>query len=210
MTGQAIGLLEWLILMCLLQVRAFRVVTVQTQTRTRFRQMKVEFRFSHFTRLVGRVASIAAHVERRVPAAFFCHFQSRVVAAQAEILFLVSRNRLEQLVLVFRTMRIMAFQAIPDCRAVHRAFEVGCFLVRMAGEAKRVTSGCDQLYAGDIFVDPDLMATGAAHRHRRVDCLTFCFILVTSDAGRGIRVLVERHRMLRRRRDARQSQQKKQ
>ena len=54
--------------------------------------MKVELGLANLARFVGDVASLAAHVEGRMAAAFLRHVFTGLVAAQAEILFLVPRG----------------------------------------------------------------------------------------------------------------------
>src|SRR5579864_4783954 len=116
MAAQAIRLLEWLVLMCLLQFCTLRIMAIQAKCWTGFRQMKIKLRFSRFARLMRGVASVAAHVQGGVAASFGGYVQTGVVATQAEVLFFVPGNGFEQLVLVFRAMRVMALQAIPDGR----------------------------------------------------------------------------------------------
>jgi hypothetical protein len=62
--------------------------------------MEIEFQLPRFARFVRNVARLASHIQRRVPAPFFRHVQSRRMAAQAQILFVVARSRLQQLKLI--------------------------------------------------------------------------------------------------------------
>ena len=57
--------------------------------------------------------------------------------------------------------------------------------------------GRNQLYASDILRGADFVATGAAHRDRGMHRLALGFVFMTGEAGRRIRLRVQRHRMLR-------------
>ena len=92
----------------------------------------------------------------------------------------------------------MAFHAVARRRRMHCTFYVGCILVGVAGQTESIGSRRDQLYAGDIFIGTDLVATGAAHRDGRVDRLAFRLVLVAGNAGGRISFRIERHRMLNR------------
>ena len=164
----AIGGGERLALVRLDQARVLRIVAVEAQRRSRLGQVIVELDLALLAGLVGDVAGVAAHVQRRVPAAFLGNVQSLVVAGQAEIFVGAARSRLQQLVLVVRLVRVVALEAIAHRRRMDRAFEVGGVLVGVAGEAKRVRGGGDQLHAGDIFVHPDFVAACATGRDGRV------------------------------------------
>ena len=91
-------------------------------------------------------------------------------------------------------MRIVALDAIPDCRRMHRLGRI-CFLLVVAAQAERLRSRGRQLDAGDILGDADFVAAQAARRDRRVHCLTFGFLCVALQALRGIDVLIQRNRM---------------
>ena len=56
-------------------------------------------------------------------------------------------------------------------------------------------SGGDELDAGDVFVDPDLVAAQAARGHGGMNRLALCFVLVALEAFGGGRVLIERDGM---------------
>ena len=56
--------------------------------------MKIELGLANLSRFVGEVAGIASHIQGSVAAAFLRHIHTRVVTAEAEILFLVPRGRL--------------------------------------------------------------------------------------------------------------------
>jgi hypothetical protein len=78
---------------------------------------------------------------------------------------------------------------------MHRSLDVGRFLIRVTGDAKRRRSGCDQLDACDVFIDPDLMTTQAACGHCRVNGLTFCFIFMAFKALGCISIFIQRDGM---------------
>jgi len=77
-----------------LEVRLFYVMAIHAKRRRRFGEMEVELGLADLAGFVGDVAGVAAHIERGMTAAFLRHIRTRVVAAEAEVLFLVSRNRL--------------------------------------------------------------------------------------------------------------------
>ena len=83
-------------------------------------------------------------------------------------------------------MRIVALYAVANRRGVNLALYVGCFLVGVAGNAESYGSGCEELYAGGVFVDPDLVTTGTAHRNCRMNRLTLCLIFMALGAGSGV------------------------
>ena len=71
MAGKAVGRGERLILMCLGESGILRIMAVDAQRRSIFGQMEIKFALASLARFVGDVASVAAHIERRVPAAAF-------------------------------------------------------------------------------------------------------------------------------------------
>ena len=83
--GKAVGLGDRLILMCLGDRRILRIVAVDAQRRSIFGQMEVEFALAGVAGFVGDVASVAAHIERRVPAAALGHVHPGLVASQTEV-----------------------------------------------------------------------------------------------------------------------------
>ena len=105
------------------------------------------------------VARIATHIERRVTAALGGNVQALLVAGKAEVFFLAATCCFQQLVLVIRGMRIVTLQTVPYCRAVNRTLDVGSVLFGMAGDAKSGRGGRDQLDAGDVLCDANLMTT---------------------------------------------------
>src|SRR5215467_949147 len=144
---------------------------------------------------MNRVASVATHVERGVAAALVGCIQSRLMAAEAEILFLVSRRRLAQLVLVVGGVRIVALQAIAHCRRMHASGDLGGVFVGVAGKAKLVGSRRDQLDVREVVVGADLVATGASHGDGGMHGFAFRLVLVTLGADRGVSFGIERNRV---------------
>src|SRR5215467_16001650 len=132
------------------------------------------------------VAGLASHVECGVATALLWDIESRVVAVEAEILFLATRGRLDQLILVVSGVRIVALKAIANRGAVHRSFNLSCVLVSVAAQAQALRRGLDQLYSRDVPVDPNFVTTGAAHGDRRVDRLALGLVFMASSAGGGI------------------------
>lgn len=89
-TSQAVRFIEWLVLVRFLQVRALGVMAIQTKRWRGLGQVKVELGLANLSRFMGKVASLASHIERRMPAAFLRHVHASLVATKAEVLFLVS------------------------------------------------------------------------------------------------------------------------
>jgi hypothetical protein len=162
----AICLLEWLVVMRFLQVSALHVMAINTQRRWSFGQVIIELWLPNFARFVRGVASVAAHIEGRMSAAFLRNIYAGVVAAQAEVLFLVPRLWLQQLKLVVRLVRVVTLHAVAHGRRMNRTLYVVGILVRVAGQTEGMGSCRDQLYPGDIFRSANLVATGAAHGNR--------------------------------------------
>ena len=103
--------------------------------------------------------------------------------------------RLQQLVLVVAGVRVVALHAIANRRSVNDTFNVGSILIGVAGEAKRVRRGRDQLDPRYIFIYPDFVAAQAAHRNRRVNRFPFGLVFMALQALLGVGVLVERNRV---------------
>jgi len=180
------------------QVRVFGVMTIQTEGRRCLRQVIVEFQFAALARLVRRVAGLATHIERRVAAAVLGNVHTFVVAAKAKVLvFGAAAGWLQQLVLVRRAVRIVTLDAIANGRGMHLSVNLSGILVGVASDAERLRCGGYQLYAGDIFVDADLVAARAAHLNRRMDVGTFTFVFVALKALGGVGLGIERDRVLR-------------
>jgi len=182
---------EWLVLVGLLQARVFRIVALHTQRWGRLGEMEAVLRRRLGTCLVGDVAGVATHIERCMTAAFFRHIQSGLMATGAEVFLFTARGRLQELILVVAGVCIVAAEAVANRRGMHRTLDVSGFLIRMTGEAKRGGSRGDELYASDVLVDPDLMATQAARGHGRMNVLAFRLVLVALKALRGVRLLVQ-------------------
>src|ERR1035441_9278018 len=103
-----IGGSERLPLMRLNQTCRPWIVAIEAQRRSRLGQVIVELDLALLADLVGDVASVATHVQRRVPAAFVGNVQSLLVAGQTEVLVGPARSRLQQLVLVVGSVWIEA------------------------------------------------------------------------------------------------------
>ena len=190
-TLNAIGGGERLPLVRLDQAGIFHVVAVDAQRRSGFGQVIIELQLARLARLVDGVASLAAHVQRGVPAAFLWNVESLRVAGEAKVLALIAGGRLQQLELVVGLVRVVTLKAIAHSRRMDLAFEVGGILVGVAGDAQRLRRGGDQLDASDVFVDADLMTTGAAHGDGGVNILAFGLVFMALDALRRIGILVE-------------------
>lgn len=92
----------------------------------------------------------------------------------------------------------MTLHAVPHGRRMNSAFDVGRTFVGVAGQTKSDGRGGDQLYASDISIDANLVATGAAEGDRGMDGLALGFVFVAGDAGGGIGLGIKRNGMLRR------------
>jgi hypothetical protein len=142
---------------------------------------------------MGDVASLATHVQRRVPAALVGHVESLLMAGEAQVFVRAARRWLQQLVLVIGRMRIVTLEAIADRGRMNRSLQFGCILVGVAGKTERVGRCGDQLDTSDVFRHPHFVATGATGRDGRVDCLTLGFVLMTFNALCGVRVRGQRY-----------------
>lgn len=89
-TADAVRSFEGLVLVRLLQVGTLHIMAVDTKCRRSFSQVIIELRLTHLARLVRGVASVATHIERGMAAAFLGNIQASVVAAQAQVFFLIS------------------------------------------------------------------------------------------------------------------------
>ncbi len=87
--GQAVGGGKWLIVVRLGQLLVSGVVAVEAERRRILGQMKTVVALGGIPGLVRDVASITAHVECRVSAAFFRNIETLVVATQTQILLTV-------------------------------------------------------------------------------------------------------------------------
>ena len=186
---------EGLVMMRFLQVRAVGVA-VETERRSSLGQMKIKLGFAHFSGLMCDMAGIAAHVEGGVAAAFFRNVQALFMAIKAEILALIPRRGLKQLILVVAGVRIVTLDAIAHGRRMHAAFEGGGVFVGMATEAKCLRSRSDELDASYIFVDPNFVAAQTSGGNGGVDGLALRFVIVALEAFFGVDVLLKRNRML--------------
>jgi len=169
------------------------IVTVRAQRWCRFGQMVVEFLLALRADFVREVATLATHIDRGMVASLLGSFCTFGVAVETEIRAFAARRGLEQLILVVGNMRVVTFDAVAHGGRVYGPFEFGRVLVRMASDAERLRSRGDELYAGDIFVDPDFMAAQTTHRNSRVDGLACCPILMTFQALGSVGGLLQWH-----------------
>ena len=186
---------EWLVLVGLLQARVFRIVALHTQRWGRLGEMEAVLRRRLGTCLVGDVAGVATHVESRVPTALRGYVQTLGVAIEAEILTLVATCGLEQLILVFGLVRVVTFDAIAHGGRMNGPLDARGVFISMAGETKRLRRGSDELHAGYVFVDPDLMTGQAAGGDGRVDGFAFCLVFMALDTLGGVGIRLERNGM---------------
>lgn len=185
--AQAIRLLKGLAVVGLDDRRILRIVTGDTKRRGIFRQMEVKLAFTSLASLVCHVAGIASHVQRGVTAAVLGDIDTNLVAGKAKVRILsVSADRLEQLVPVVGSVRLVAFHTVANCRSVNLAFNIRSFFVSVAGDTERYGSGGDQLGAGNVFIDPDLVTTGTPHGNRRMNRLALGLIFMALRASSRI------------------------
>ena len=156
----AVGGSERLSLVRLDERRILDVVAVDAECGHSLGQMLVELELAHLAHLVGDVAGVASHIERGVAAAFF------------------PGGRLEQLKLVIRLVGIMALDAIAHCRGMHGPFQRGGVFICVTSKAEGLRSRRDELDSGYVFVDPNFVATCAAHLDGGVDGLALGLIFV--------------------------------
>jgi hypothetical protein len=152
--------------MGLLQVRALGIVTVQTERRRRLRQVEIKLGLSNLSGLVRDVAGVTTHVQGGVSATFCRDIQSRVVAAQAEVLFLIARLGLQQLILIIGDVRVVALETVSHCRGMNFTFYVSGIFICVASKTQCIRSGRDQLDVCYVFDCADFMATGTTHGDR--------------------------------------------
>ena len=105
------------------------------------------------------------------------------------------------MVQVVRSMRIVAFKAIADGGKVDASSDFIGIFIAMAFDAKLDWGYCFEIYAGNIIVCTDLVATQAAGCDCRVDGLPLLFIFVTLQTLASIGVLLKADRMLPRHRE---------
>ena len=142
--GQAVGFGKGLALVRLMQLRSLCIVAVQRTARGRLGQMESILCLPNLARLVRDVAGVAAHVECGVAAAFLPGHSCPACGNQAEIVFLVARGRLQQLILIVGIVRVVAFEAVANRGRVHCPFDRRGVFVGVAVEA-------ESLY-GDVVI----------------------------------------------------------
>jgi len=192
---ETIGGRERLPLMRLDQGSILDVVAVHAKGWDCFHEMLIELDLGSVTGFVGDVAGVATHVESRVPTALRGYVQTLGVAIEAEILTLVATCGLEQLILVFGLVRVVTFDAIAHGGRMNGPLDARGVFISMAGETKRLRRGSDELHAGYVFVDPDLMTGQAAGGDGRVDGFAFCLVFMALDTLGGVGIRLERNGM---------------
>jgi len=188
---QAVGLAKRLVLMRLLQRGIFRVMTVCAERGRGFGQVKTIFNRRVCASFMSHMAGVASHVERSVTAAFFRNVEALRVTTQAEVIFLLSRGRLQELILVLGCMGIMALETVANRRGMDGTLGLGCILVRVASETETIRSCSCQLDARDILINPYLVTRETAHRDGGVHSFALGFVFVTLQACRRICFCVE-------------------
>jgi len=92
-------------------------------------------------------------------------------------------------------MRIVTLDAVAHRRRMNRTLDAGEIFVGMAGDTQRLRGRSDQLDAGDVFVDANLVAACASHRDCGMDELPLSLVRVTLSAFGRVGILIERYRM---------------
>jgi len=92
-------------------------------------------------------------------------------------------------------MWIVARKTIPNRRGMHFPLDIRSFFICMAGDANCGRGRGDQLDAGHIFIDPDLVAGQAARLHCGMNGLSLGLILMAFEALGGIGLGVQRNRV---------------
>src|SRR5579872_938593 len=182
-------------MMCLLQACILNIVAVKTQRRSALGQMKIKFGLAAVSSLMRDVAGVATHIERSMAASLLGHVQSLLVAIETKVLPVLSRFRLHHLILVVALVRVMALDAVAHRRRMHRPFNRGRILFRVATEAERLRSRGDELVSCYVLVDSDFMAAQTSRRDCRMNGLAFGLVFVAFKTFCRVDILVERDRM---------------
>src|SRR3974390_1476072 len=95
---------------------------------------------------MGHVAGVATHIKCGMTASLVRNIQALGVALEAEVLCLVARGRLQQLILIVGFVRAVAFDAVAHRRRMNRPLERSRVHVRVAGGEHRVRGGGDNPY----------------------------------------------------------------
>ena len=110
------------------------------------------------------------------------------MALQAQLVLALGAQQFR----VFSAVRLVAGRATLFIRRlVYMPFLLQFGLIAVAGQADFVGDDGDELYAGDVSVDPDFMAAHAAHRNRRMDRLAFCLVSMALDALGAVGLRIE-------------------
>ena len=99
------------------------------------------------------------------------------------------------MVLVVRSMRIVALQAIADGGIVDASFDINGIFITMALDAELDWGYCLEVYAGNIIGYPDFVATQAAGGDCGMDGLPLRFVLMTLQTFTPIDALLKVNRM---------------
>ena len=92
-----------------------------------------------------------------------------------------------------RTDVVVTLDAVADRGRIGRASDLGGVVIGVAGQAERLRRCGNELDARDVLGYADFMATRTAGRDRRVEVLSFGFILVTLCALGRVSILIQRY-----------------
>ena len=141
--------------------------------------------------LVGDVASFTTHIKGCMPAPFVGNVHAHGVALEAEVLAFVAGVGLDQLILVVGLVWVMALDAIANRGRMNGTLQGFGILIVVTGETNGGRARGDELYAGDIFVDADLVAARTTHRDSGVYELSLGLVFVALDTFGRVGVLVQ-------------------
>ena len=119
--------------------------------------------------VVWQVSQPMSSAACRLP--FSGTFKPCCVAGKAKIRPLVAGDRLQQLVLVVATMRIVTLDAVAHGWRMNRSLDAGRVFFSVATQAQRLRSRCDQLDPRDVFVHADFVTAQTSSGDRGVHCL---------------------------------------
>jgi len=192
MASQTIGFLERLVLVGLSQGVVFRVVAVEAQSWRRLRQVKLKFAIGSPSRFVVKVAAITTRIEGQMPAASFIHIDSDAMTSETKIALPVARRRLQQLILVVGSVRIVALQAIAKGRPVNDTLDSRRILVSMAFETQGSGRCGNQLHSRHISAHANLVTANTSRRDGSMHALSFVLVPMAFQALGRICFLVQR------------------
>ena len=195
--GETVGSGERLVVMRLSEVGILSIMTVKTQRGCVLGQVIIEFAFARATGFVRDVACVAASIQGGMPAAVFRNVHAYPMTRKTQILvFVCSGFSLQQLVLVVRSMGVVAPETVADGRGMNTSTNLSRVFVAMALETELYGGRRDQLDVRGSLGGADLVAAQTAGGDGRVDRFALRFVCMALDAFGGIGIPVQGDRML--------------